>query len=279
MKAAPLLLAVLLAGCTDAPAPVVEEVPVARIAGTVFDVTFRPIEGALVSLGGTELFSITDSDGAFFIEAPAGAPVYALRIEAFGFHDATLVLEPNSTTPRFDEDITLVRLPVAQPFQETQPWTGNLACSWFAQAQHSHGGPGDPGAHNANDCSSGTNDEVWTFDLKPGVRNVVIEAHWEPNSIASDRLAIFVEGPGLDNGGDALFYFNEGPTNLRAGISQLQANTYYREEGGEVRVTVKIGAPEDDIAAGVAINQEFTVYATAFYVLPGPSDYSILEEP
>lgn len=276
IRSALLVLLVALAGCSDAPAPApAPQDPTAIIQGFVFDAALRPVDGAVVLLGGTGITDTTDAQGAYRIEAPGAQPVYALRVTAPGFHDATATLQSPAPSPRFTHNVTLARLPVQEPFHETQPWTGNLACAWFAQAQHSHGGPGDPGSHNSNDCSQGTNDDVRLFDLKPGVRNAVVELRWEPNAIISDRLAVFVEGPGVDGGDDALFYFNEGTSPLRATISQLQANTFYRDDGGPVRVTVKIGAPEDDVAAGVAINQEFDLFLTAFYVLPGSAEFSI----
>ncbi len=266
-----------LAGCAaDAPAQEPEGPPVATIAGYVMDAALRPVEGAVVVLGGAGLSDRTDSDGFFEIVTEGAQEVYGLRVTAPGFIARSVALQSAEASPVFDERIVLERIPEQTPYHDTLPFRGNIACSFFAQAQHSHGGPGDPGAHNSNDCSQGTNDEVWTFPVGPGVRNVVIEVFWEPNSVLSERMALFVEGPNVGPEGDVLFYFNEGPSGVRATISKLQASTYYQGEGGEVRVTVKIGAPEEDVAAGAAVNQPFEVFATAFYVLPGPSDFSVV---
>lgn len=268
-----LVCALALAGCVDSvPTAVTPETTV--IQGHVFDGSLNPVAGALVALGGSNATTTTDGVGGFQLEFEDRPEVAVLEVAAPGFFERKHIVAIENGVFRFNATITLDRVPVVVPFHETQHWEGNLACTWFAQAEHSHGGPGDPGSHNANDCSQETNDEVWVTQLKPGVRNAVIELQWTGNTLLSERLAIFVEGPGMDNGADALFFFNEGTSTLRANIGQLQASTHY-DEGGPVRITVKIGAPEDDVAAGIAINQSFDVFLSAFYVLPGDSDFTV----
>ncbi len=272
-----LLVAVmLLAGCTapdDDVAP--DETDGASIRGLVVNPALLPMEGARVQILGTSLENTTNADGTFhFDDVPLRSEPPILLVRLDGYRDLTHAL-PEPLQPGDDHEIRveLQYAAIDEPYREHMPFNGFIACSALVAAGHSHGGADHE--DDQTDCSANApSDDVWEFQVDAGVENVVIEVAWDADTQAAEYLSMTIHGVGVDDGNDIKFYFTEGTSPLRGVVSQLQADTYYRE-GGAVRVSIAVAGPDSDYVVSAAVNQQFQVIASAFYVEPGPSDYSI----
>ena len=87
-----------------------------------------------------------------------------------------------------------------------------------------------------------------------------------------------IVGVGVDDGEDNQFFFTEGTSPLRGVVSRLQSDVFYCDTGGVVRVSVQVAGPESDVVVSAAVNQQFRAVVSMFYVLPGPSDYSVSDQ-
>src|SRR5688500_10779251 len=70
-----------------------------RVAGTVVDARFRPVEGAVVSIVGRSDSARTNSAGAFRFENLSGASV-SLRVQRLGFDPQTATARVGDTNVR-----------------------------------------------------------------------------------------------------------------------------------------------------------------------------------
>lgn len=266
----------ILAGCTapeevestDAPAGAI-------LAGVVLDPVIAPVEGARVQILGTQLENVTDAEGRFhFDDVPPRSEPPILLVRMDGFRDLTHALDaPVQDGDRHELRLDLQYAAIDEPYREHLPFNGFIACSALVAAGHSHGGADHE--DDQTDCSGDApSDDVWEFTLDAGVENVVIEVVWDADTVAAEYLSMAIHGVGVEDGNDVKFYFEEGTSPLRGVVSQLQADTYYKE-GGTVRLSVAVAGPDSDYVVSAAVNQEFQAIASMFYVEPGPSDYSI----
>lgn len=268
--------ALVLAGCVEeTPVPTPE---VTVLEGVVVDPALAPVPGAMVLLVGSSRSNVTDDQGRFrFQISDAHLEHPVLRVTMDGFQDFSHVV-PEALSPGSS---THVRLGLSyaspdEPYRHDLPFNGIIACSALAVVGHNHGG----NAHEDDDikcAAEGTSDDVWEFDVAPGIKNVVIEVAWEPDTMAAEYLSMTIEGVGVDDDEDVQFYFVEGTSPLRGSVSRLQSAVYFEEEGGTVRLSVQVAGPESDVVASAAINQEFRAIASMFYVKPGPSDFSLTD--
>lgn len=265
---------VSLAGCVeDEPAPTPM---VTVLEGVVVDPAIAPVEGASVQLLGTGQNDTTDAQGRFRIEVPDALREHpVLRVSMVGFQDVSHV-HPTTLVPG---SVTEVRIDLHYaspdtPYRHDLPFNGIIACSALVVVGHNHGG----NSHEDDDircADETTSDDVWEFDVAPGIKNVVVEVAWDADSIASEYLSMTIEGVGVADGEDEQFFFVEGTSPLRGTVSRLQSQVYFEEDGGTVRVTVQVAGPESDAVVSAALNQEFRAVASLFYVEPGPSDFSL----
>jgi TonB-linked SusC/RagA family outer membrane protein len=78
-----------------------------RVAGTVVDARFRPVEGAVISIVGRPDSARTNGGGAFRFESVSGASV-SLRVQRLGFAPLTTTVRVGDTSVR----LTIQELPI-----------------------------------------------------------------------------------------------------------------------------------------------------------------------
>lgn len=262
---------VLLAGCQEAPPPPPPAVDHATIEGWLGDEAFVPVVGASVRIAGGNATE-TDEEGHYRLDvAPGQAAVLVAQAE--GHMQASTTLVDPLPGRNYVVNLTLPKEPDAQPYREVNEFRGFISCGLLAQAGHQHGG--NPHQHNDIDCGGGntTQQNVWLAPARAGLTGAVFEVFWEANTPLAEDLVIFVEGVAVEEGEDVMFSFYEGRNGMKGTVSHKQALKYLHEDGGTIRFTIKPGASEDDVAAGVHVNQEYEVIATLFYGEAPPADY------
>lgn len=242
------------------------------IQGWVSDDAQVPVAGAAIRLVGHPHNATTGADGGYQIRGLPDAELLTFVVETDAHEPASATVQQRFAGERFTVNFTLARAPDQAPFVEVLEFTGFLSCGFIAQVGHDHGQ--NPHNHTSYDCGGGnlTQDNVWLLPLKAGVTAGVFEVFWEPGTPLAENLVIFVEGAGVDDGADVFFSFYEGRSGMKGTISRLQAAQYYGESDGLVRFTILPGAPEQEVAVGAHINQQYEVIASLFYgEVPSPT--------
>ncbi len=239
------------------------------LAGFVFDPAVIPIEGATISIASLGLEVTTDADGVYaFEELPTG-DVLVVVVQAEGY-------KPASKSLSLDADVsvllnfTLERIPIKIPTHNTLTYKGIVGCGAIVKGA---------GTSYRQNCPGGVavDNKVWEFYADADLAGAVIEVVWEAQSETARHLNLTVQTVGYGDLDEILFSQEYGSI-LRGQISSVQAARFY-SDGGLVRVTVDVGRntadEEVDIGAGFAVQQEFEVFATLFYVAPPPADFTI----
>lgn len=270
MKWLPILfLTLALAGCAEEeavqeqPAPSTRDEP--QLQGWVFDPTVLALEGVKIEVLDTGATVTTDANGYYQLE---GVPLdiqVLLVASKEGY-------EPSSKQVRLEADtairlnFTLNPVPIKQPFSERLPYNGFIDCEGRIVTAASDI-PIQCGSDNQN---------VWEFNVKEDLAGAVIEIGWEPGTDLAASLGARLETIGF---GDQNIVIAEifGQSILRLQIPNAVAEKYYTEPG-TLRLTVEVKpdneANEAGIGAGLAINQEFDVVASLFYVEGPPPGYT-----
>jgi len=272
---AAVLVALLVAGCaTEPPEP---PPPATTLHGWVRDAALHPVPGAEVGLvhaanGTPGPATVTDADGHYaFGDVPDGDLL--LHASAVGYGSSSLALTPVPGAPHL-RNLTLQREPAPRP-PEVLRFQGFIDCSGFVAAGHGHGG-GDPEGEDTVSCSAGGDAHVWDLELPPDVAGLLLEIAWDPGTQLAENLLVLVHH--VDDGTEDVIGFGEGPSVLRVGIARLVLEDRYAA-GGLLRVDVQIGGGPDqeDVAAGLAFQQPFDVYASLFYDAPPPVGYAFVD--
>ncbi len=287
MRWTPVLLgiALLLAGCNapsrgkgDAQDPF-EDTPEAAVGkglirGIVVDPSLRPVAGATVSLATLEEATTSDEAGAFvFLDLEAGT--YFVQVSKPGW---TSVQQSADVVADLDEPpilkVAIERIPGAEPRALTLEQDGYLACS-----------VGTPTDFYSCDTSGSENPDLY-FDIEGTPRWVQTEIVWQSTQPSGDWFYVIqgfcsCEGdlPSFDN------RFNETPEATsphiaRADPAFLAAVDVGSEEARQLLVSVSASGPEPDLTngSGVALSQEFQVFATFFYNLDPDPAWTFVED-
>lgn len=280
MRWALLTAAIVLAGCSSpegegptlqgaVDAVLGEEVDPATlpgaIQGVVTDAALAPIGGATVLLVREERVTTSDASGLFvFADLSPGS--YLVQASATGYETRTV-----STAAR-NGTLTTLNLTLAPdltpaPHATTMEMRGLLSCG--AQVE----GPlGEQGA----DCAAADPNHKDLFEIHVGDlgKNVVLELVWDTaKDAATKRLNLHVETVGYGALDEDLGNVT-GEGYVRLVVPQPVMEKFY-SEGGIVRARVTMD-PDEGAPAVAAFQTAFTVYATVFYVQPGPADHSVL---
>lgn len=261
MRVVLLLLAALLAGCSQDAEP---EVPslvsdtTGLIRGVVVDPAVVPIEGARVTLqDGTS--TTTDPSGAFqFTEVPGG--VHALIISKQGFSDvaSTATVRPADAAP------PVLKIQMS-PDASTASFVESEVFSGFVE-RAATAGTARYGASDAPDQF---------FDIVPTWFQA--EMVWRSTQALGDRMDLtfisFEEGAAT---GQA-FARAIGPSPLANGVSRdqmVEANI-----GGENRLALAIfTATNDPVPAGVTVDQPYDLFLHRFYGFAPPEGWQFSQD-
>lgn len=280
LAAVAVICLLLFAGCTSKePSEVVDDEPLGsdgvsgqgrndQLAGWVLDATLTPIEGATVALPGENATAVTGGDGYFGFNGLDTDRVMIVQATADGFKPSskTVTLLRDAV---FRMNFTLEALPVKTPYLEKQAFTGFIGCSSVVRLNDDR---------YPYDCSavSPQDERVWDFNVNGDVAGIVIEVAWEYDTNLAEHLNVTVETVDLGIFEEVLAY-GEGASIMQVQVTREQSERFYRQ-GGTVRVTVDVGrdieGEETNVGAAMAIQQEFEVIASVFYVTGPPPGYT-----
>lgn len=264
-----LLVAAALAGCFgDGPELAASSVALGRIQGTVTDVGLRPLEGAQVRLDGTERSTTTDATGAFSFDVPEGE--YLALATAPGHRGSAQRAHALASAPA-SLAFALAPLPTERPSVEVTEGKGLLACRALVEQ--------GPERHEAACASNDPNERpALAFPVGPeGLEGVVVELSWEPTSASARRLRLTVSTGGDD---PVALAVTEGAGHATVTLPARILEPLFAA-GGELIVTASpAGSFTDEEATadvGLALQQPFVVYFSAFRHMAPPAGYTVLD--
>ena len=276
------LLGTVLAGCAEKAKPVATTEPTDDpyalgdgvtnvLQGKVLSPDETPLPGVMVELISLKLNVTTTEAGEYRFESlePRDYLVVA-SMDGYRTKTQRAIIEDGKI---FELNFKLEERPLTAPYNELQTWTGMLAC------QVAYATSPDVTTHqNCGEALDAINDDWEEFTFSPGGAQLVIEAFWEPTQSASTSLCLTAESVGFGHQ-DLIFGEVCGEPGLKLPISQTMMGKYY-PQGGTVRVqmssaTGALGQP-DSYDVGFALQQEFDIYVTIFYIEPGSPNYSAL---
>lgn len=279
-----IVLGTALAGCADKAKPVATAEPTEDpyalgegvtnvLQGRVLAPDETPLASVMVELISLKLNVTTNDAGEYKFESlePRDYLVVATR-DGYRTKTQRAIIEDGKI---FELNFKLDERPLTAPYNEVQTWTGMLAC------QAAYASSPDVTTHqNCGEALEGVNDDWEEFTFSPGGAQLVIEAFWQSTQSASTQLCLTSESVGFGHQ-DLIFGEVCGESGLKLPISQTMMSKYY-PQGGTVRVqmsaaTGALGQP-DSYDVGFAVQQEFDIFVTIFYIEPGPPNYSAMSE-
>lgn len=238
------------------------------LEGTVQTTDLIPLEGARVLLNGREDNRTTDPAGYYrFENLEPGDYIVTSSLEGYRPKQQRAIIEEQKI---FQLDFMLEEIPSTQPYHTLQEFRGKIACQVAYQTTPENTQRPNCGAVDPN------NRQQKDFDIEPGAAQVQVELVWTQSTAGSRILTITAESLG-DNG--VQFAHDRGETGLKVVISQslLRKNM---PDGGKIRILVEaapsITGDEAALDAGLAFQQDFTIYFTTFYIEPGPPSFSAI---
>jgi hypothetical protein len=301
MRAAPwLMLAVLaatvLAGCSQKEAPATQTVaPTATtgsVRGVVVDAAIRPLAGALVTLrvGDQASTANTSADGLFrFDNVPPGSQV--LRAHRTGYLDVQLPVQVEAGVEPKEVKVTLDSDPVyRKPFLQPFKFNGIMECSAVVNA------PAPAGRAAVAACAlpgqtvgvSPTQDSfiaVHTLDAgRP--QFVQSELVWTPGGPLANTLLLYLDernhtagAPTVGANGAQTGYTElasaSGASPLVVHVEGPAVNRLGRGYDLQLRVFAWF---EDPVPVGAVVEQDFTLYSTAFYGFKPPVGWTFVKD-
>lgn len=244
-----------------------------EIVGRTIDEEFRPLADVSVRLQGTTQATTTTQDGVYFFRGvPARA--YTLLFSKPGFEPHNVSVSV-SAGERVALETLLRQAPDTSAFvDEGFSFRGRINCSVRANASGTNTNP-ECGATNPDQDTQ----RQRYMALLAGVRWVLVEVVWQPSVPASnDKLTLAirpVQGPSWRQvqGGSPIraWVTPEDWNEIRAGFERD-----YPAFGGQIQFYVFPGesVQTGSAALGAAIQQDFTIYATAWYRTDPPEGYT-----
>jgi hypothetical protein len=283
MRSAALVLGLLLlAGCagktaapkqtvsTDASTETLPSGVTNILRGHVTGADLAPLAGAMVELASLKRNVTTAANGTYeFTNLEPHDYLISVSREAYKTKTQRAIVEDGKI---YELDFQLEDKPRLEPYKTTTPFRGLIACEGaFAT---------DP--ENVGYQSCGTvlpgNVNTHEFSVEPNAVQVLVEVVWKSTTPASAKLAVEVASVGFGHQ-DTVFGKQHGPSGMKVRISQSLTTKYY-PQGGTIRVALSAApsvTPDGSAAdAGIAIQQDFTIYMTVFYVEPGPANFSAI---
>lgn len=268
------LVALLLSGCGTQESPATTSAPAVvqdpALQGVVIDDGIRPLANVTVRVQDTNETTITDADGRYRFEALPLERVLVLVATKDGYlPDARQITLALATPMRLD--FTLEAVPVLQPRSQVLPFEGFIACQATVEVAE------EP---RHLDCSGGAPDaSSWEFNAEADLAGLIVEILWEPSQPSAAFLGARLETIGF-GAHDTVLVEVIGESPLRLAIPQSTAERYY-SSGGTLRLSVYAHPDNDSHETGagsaVALQQDFRVFASLFYVRPPHPTYTVVE--
>lgn len=303
-----LIIAILLAGCTEpSPAMVVPTDTVemyGSLLGRAVDDELVPLPNITITLVESASQTLTAADGSFsFGDVPIGEYSVAAT---HPMYEETLVEVDVVVDEETVLELGLVKKPEYRPFNLTVPLEGQFECGaelpiitgpcWTFVEGVSCGAP-------VNNCVT---DPVFKskyefrFDVAPRWETLVAELVWTSGATAMDGMRMYVENTNVSAQGAhgtavSKVHGNKQPLTLRIDRGQPAlghetyaggAPAYIPDEGGtqQIRVFPKGQAYDQTsqvcsdsgclLGVGVGMDVTFTVYLTIFYNQAAPAGFS-----
>ena len=272
LRAFLVLTALLLAGCSDAPADVpLDDGPVTRdvdttpelgaISGVVVSETITPVPGAVVTIAGSGLEATTDAAGTFVFEA-LEPTLYVLDVRADGY----LPIQSTADVKVGEVAKPKVVLPAdlaAKPYTETYTHSGFIQFNGAASGTIVNIVLDEFGDNPLCDCTL-------EFATGPGLETLVVEAVWEDS-------VTYPTGP-VD------LYLEVYPAELDDGTSDIQGGFltspilehYPIETWGEDETNNDWTVRLSGSGYFVQVDQSYELFTTAFYVADAPPGWSFV---
>jgi hypothetical protein len=260
----------LLAGCSS-PSGTAPPAASPFVEGWVVDERLAPVAGARLTAVGLGANASTDEAGHYSFGVPADVDVLVVA-EAGGFVAQSRSVSAGSGERRF-VNFTLERIPLAAPYRTVEAFDGVLRCGLVVVVGED---PARPHEHRGVRCSTVLEDDAntWLYAIPSNASGLVIEAVWEPQSQLSQSMLLNVS---VEATGEVLG-FQEGMSPLRAQPSRFKLDLERQAGNGVLSIRVEAGAGtgnHEHGAAGAVVEQEFRLFATAFYNGPVDPGYSI----
>lgn len=255
----------VLAGCSgsggqpsESGLPSVSQDPNAQtgsIRGVVVDDSLRTIASATVAVAGSPLTTQTDENGAFVFTNLAPS-TYFLTANKTGF------IPSQTSADVVRGGVTDARLQLRpdlspSPYHVTEVDFDGYMEAWTGIAQFFI----EDITNNTSLCTC-----YAYFTPGPNVRTLVFEAYWEPNvpSPSDDQFygLLHVEGGEFWES-----IYCDSPC-----VMHIDAISAHWKPGEEIEVL--LNGPD----AGIAFEQQFEMYVTAFYNEPAPAGWTLLED-
>lgn len=290
-QAASLLLVVVLmaSGCAGPAKPAAASAPVAtakadafsaagdaeagEIVGRVLDDEFRPLSDVAVRLIGSTAETRTTGDGVFYFpRVPARAYTLAFSKPGYGAKNQSVAV---AAQQRALVEVVLVRVADASAFiDEGFSFRGRINCSVRVNASGTNTNP-ECGQTNAD-----TDVQRQRYmDLLSGVRWLLVEVAWRPSApTVNDKLTLAIRPyPGLSwrqVQGLSPIRVMVGPADWDS-ILKFSEKDYPRF-GGQIQFMMFPGelVATGSAAVGATIQQDFTIYGTAWYRMDPPANYT-----
>ncbi|HLE46769.1 MAG TPA: carboxypeptidase-like regulatory domain-containing protein [Candidatus Thermoplasmatota archaeon] len=239
------------------------------LLGTVVGPDSIPIGNATVEVLSVGMKSNTTEVGEYeFTNLEPRDYLIAVTKEGYRTKTQRAIVEDGKV---FELNFQLEERPLDVAYNETLPFSGFIACQVAYATNPENVQYQDCGAADPN------NKVVKEYEINPGGAQVIIEAEWVANQALAERLTMAVESVGFGHQ-DLVFGQISGPSGLRMPIEEQVMRKYY-PEGGKIRVSFS-AAPNldnDYLDVGLAFQQNYKLYASVFYIDPGPPGYSYLK--
>jgi hypothetical protein len=242
------------------------------LRGRVSDPDQTPLMGANVEIISLQMNQTTDGAGAFeFRNLEPHDYLVVVSYEGYRTKTQRAIVEDGRI---FELNFQLEQKPNLTPYNETTPFRGVISCE-FAYATN---------PENVETVSCGgqdpNNKQAKTFHVNQNAAQIQIEAVWQRTAESSKNLAMTIESVGFGHQ-DIQFGRQHGDSGIKMTISQTLAQKYYAN-GGDVLVTMNaapsVTGDEAALDAGLAVQQDFDLYFTVFYIEPGPPTFRFVPE-
>lgn len=248
---------------------------VGEILGRVLDEEVLPLAGVTVRFVGSKVSTETTDDGIFyFTQVPAR--VHSLNFSLAGYESVQKTVSVTADQ-RSRVSAVLREVEDVSPFSDAGfTFRGRINCSVRANQSGQNTNPECGVVKEEHDTL-----RLRSMDLLPAVRWLLVELDWKSAvPVVNDRLTLAIRPNHLES-----FKQVQGVRPLRVllGPDQFEAilkaqQKDYARTGGQIQFIVFPGElrNEQGVGAGTTVQQDFTIYGTAWYRMDPPAGFTRL---